>query len=104
MTFARSACMPTALSLQPALSAGYANSGLVRNDRTGVVRPVRFTAAAGGLLGLDRAAAALADFPCGMSGVIFLRMPVAFAEVGMGKSLALHIDVAVLRCISGGHL
>jgi len=39
-----------------------------------------------------------------MSGVIFPRMPVAFAEVGMRKSLARPRDIALLRCISGGHL
>jgi len=85
---------------------GLANGspGLVRNDGANVVRPVRFTAAAGRLLGLDRAATALADFPCGMSGVIFLRMPVAFVEVGIRESFALARDIAVLRCISGGHL
>lgn len=77
---------------------------LVPNDGADVVRPVRFTAAAGRLLGLDRAAAALADFPRDMSGMIFLRMPVSFAEVGMRKSLALRIDIAELRCKSGGHL
>ena len=82
----------------------HANSGLVRNNGADVVRPVRFTATAGRLLGLDRAAAALADFPCGMSGVIFPRMPVAFAEVGIRKSLALPRDIAVLWCSSGGHL
>ena len=78
--------------------------GLVRNDGADVVRPVRFTAAAGRLLGLDRAATALADFPCGVSRVIFPRMPVAFVEVGIRESLALARDIAVLRCISGGHL
>jgi hypothetical protein len=69
-----------------------------------VVCPVCFTAAAGRLLGLDRAAAALAGFPYDMSGVIFPRMPVAFAEIGIRKSLALRVDVAELRCKSGGHL
>ncbi len=88
----------------PGRQVGHANSGLIGNDGADVVCPVRFTAAAGRLRGLDRAAAALADFPCGMSGVIFLRRPVAFAEVGMRKSLALPRDIAVLWCISGGHL
>jgi hypothetical protein len=81
-----------------------ANSGLVLDDGADVVHPVRFTAAAGSLPGFDRVAAALADFPCGMSGVIFPRVPFTFAEVSIRKSLALPRDKALLRCISGGHL
>jgi hypothetical protein len=83
---------------------GEANPGLVLNDGADVVHPVRFTATAGSLPGLDRVAATLANFPCGMSKVIFPRMPVAFAEVSIRKSLALLGNEALLRCISGGHL
>jgi len=88
----------------PGRQVGQANPGLVLNDGADVVHPVRFTAATGSLPGLDRVAAALADFPCGMSEVIFPRMPVAFAEVSTRKSLALLRNEALLRCISGGHL
>lgn len=88
----------------PGRQVGQANPGLVLNDGADVVHPVRFTAAAGSLPGLDRVAAALADFPCGMSKVIFPRLPVAFAEVSTRKSLALLRNEALLRCISGGHL
>lgn len=77
---------------------------LVRNDGADVVRPVRFTAAAGRLLGLDWAAAAYADFPCGVSGVISARMPVALTEVGIRKPFALRRDITALRCGSGDHL
>ena len=68
------------------------------------MHPVRFTAAAGRLPFLDPVAAALADFPCGMSKVIFPGMPVAFAEVSTRKSVALLRDEALLRSIYGGHL
>ena len=76
---------------------------LVRNDGADVVRPARFTAAAGRLLGLDWAAAAHADFPCDMSGVISARIPLAFAEVGIRKPLTLLRGITALRCSSGDH-
>ena len=94
--------MPVKLRLLP--SGEGVLGRLVPHDGADVVHPVRFTSAAGSLRGRDRVAAALADFPCGMSKVIFPRMPVAFAEVSTRKSLALPRDEALLRGISGGHL
>ena len=77
---------------------------LIRTDRADVVRPLCFTASPGRLPGLDHAPAALAGLPCRVSEVIFLRMFLALVEVGIGKSPALACDIALLWCISGGHL
>jgi hypothetical protein len=68
------------------------------------VHPVRFAAAAGSLPSLDCSPAGFAVLPGGVGEVIFPRMLVAFAGVGIRKSSALAPDKALLGCISGGHL
>lgn len=68
------------------------------------MHPIRFAAAAGSLPVLDCSPAGLAGLPGGVGEVIFPRILVAFAEVGIRKSSALAPDQALLGCISGGHL
>jgi hypothetical protein len=77
---------------------------LVGNKGTDVVHPVCFTPPPGSLPGLDRSPAALAGLPRGMGEVIFPFLLVPFGEVGIGKSLALESDNALLGCESGDHV
>lgn len=68
------------------------------------MRPLRFPAPPSSLLGLDRAPAAFAGLSGDVGKVIFPRMLVAWGEVGIGKLSAFARDIALLWCVSGGHL
>src|ERR1700683_2565789 len=76
----------------------------VRNDRANVMRPLRFPAPPSSLPGLDRVPAAFAGLSGGVGEVVFPCTLVALGEVGIGKPLAFARDIALLWCVSGGHL